>query len=133
MEISQKIKVDGEVNKARYMPQKPTIVGAKTSGTDVIVFDCAKHEGKAQGGDFDPDLRLRGHDKEGYGLSWNPSKEGYILSGSHDCKICFWDVSAVAENKVLDPLHVYKVILGIKHCILLNRFILQVLGYINLS
>ncbi|XP_060963838.1 WD-40 repeat-containing protein MSI3-like [Cannabis sativa] len=107
VEITQKIQVDGEVNKARFMPQKPSIIGAKTSGSEVVVFDCTKQELKPEGGDFDPDLRLRGHDKEGYGLSWNPNKEGYILSGSHDCKICLWDVSAVAEDKVLDPLHVY--------------------------
>lgn len=109
MEITQKIRVDGEVNKARYMPQNPLIVGAKTSGCEVYVFDCAKQEAKPQESGCDPELRLRGHDKEGYGLSWNPRKEGYVLSGSHDCKICLWDVSAVAQDKVLNPMHVYEV------------------------
>ncbi|GMN38186.1 hypothetical protein TIFTF001_007420 [Ficus carica] len=108
MEITQKIRVDGEVNKARYMPQNPLIVGAKTSGCEAYVFDCAKQEAKPEESGCDPELRLRGHDKEGYGLSWNPRREGYILSGSHDCKICLWDVSAVAQDKVLDPIHVYE-------------------------
>jgi histone-binding protein RBBP4 len=67
-----------------------------------------------QGGDCEPDLRLRGHDMEGYGLSWSPSKEGYLLSGSHDRKLCLWDVSAVAQDKVLDAMHVYEVIFLIK-------------------
>ncbi|RXH97656.1 hypothetical protein DVH24_009981 [Malus domestica] len=109
VEITQKIRVFGEVNRARWMPQKPTIVGAKTSGTDVYVFDCSKQEGKKhQEEACDPDLRLRGHDKEGYGLSWSFLKEGYLLSGSYDCKICLWDVSASAQEKVLDPIHVYE-------------------------
>lgn len=111
IEITQKIRVDGEVNKARCMPQKPSVIGAKTSGSEVFVFDCAKQAVKPQGGECDPDLRLRGHDKEGYGLSWSPLKEGYLLSGSHDCKICVWDVSALAQDNVLDAMHVYEVLI----------------------
>lgn len=111
MGITQKIPVDGEVNRARCMPQKPAIVGAKTSGSEVYVFDCNKQSGKEEGGDCGPDLRLRGHDMEGYGLSWSPSKEGYLLSGSHDHKVCLWDISAVAQDRVLDALHVYEVII----------------------
>uniref|UniRef100_A0A2N9IRH2 Histone-binding protein RBBP4-like N-terminal domain-containing protein n=1 Tax=Fagus sylvatica TaxID=28930 RepID=A0A2N9IRH2_FAGSY len=85
VEVTQKIRVDGEVNRARI-----------------------KQLERQQGGDCEPDLRLRGHDMEGYGLSWSPSKEGYLLSGSHDRKICLWDVSAVAQDKVLDAMHVYE-------------------------
>ncbi|KAL6219209.1 hypothetical protein ACLB2K_012415 [Fragaria x ananassa] len=108
VEISQKIRVDGEVNRARCMLQKPNMVGAKTSGSEVYVFDCTKQGLKSQDGECDPDLRLRGHDKEGYGLSWSPFKEGYLLSGSNDCKICLWDVSALAQDRVLHPMHVYE-------------------------
>lgn len=35
-------------------------------------------------GECNPDLRLRGHQKEGYGLSWNPNLNGYLLSASDD-------------------------------------------------
>ena len=93
------------------MQQKPNMVGAKTSGSEVYVFDCTKQGLKSQDGECDPDLRLRGHDKEGYGLSWSPFKEGYLLSGSNDCKICLWDVSALAQDRVLHPMHVHEVIL----------------------
>merc|ERR1711935_680798 len=55
IEIEIKINHEGEVNRARYMPQNP----------------CGKCY---------PDLRLRGHQKEGYGLSWNPNMNGYLLS-----------------------------------------------------
>ena len=58
-------------------------------------------------------LRLRGHDKEGYGLSWSPFKNGYLLSGSHDHKVCLWDVPGASQEKVLDALHIYEVMLRI--------------------
>ena len=46
---------------------------------------------------------LRGHQKEGYGLSWNPNLSGHLLSASDDHTICLWDISAVPkEGKVLD-------------------------------
>ncbi|KAL7257382.1 hypothetical protein ACSBR1_003647 [Camellia fascicularis] len=109
VEIIQKIYVDGEVNRARCMLQNPSLVAAKTSGSEVYVFDCSKHTMNEKGGPCEPDLRLMGHDKEGYGLSWSQFKEGYLLSGSNDCKICLWDVSAMPQDKVLNATHVYEV------------------------
>ena len=113
MEITQKMRVDGEVNRARCMPQNPSIIGAKTSGCEVFVFDYTKQAAKEQGGECDADLRLRGHDKEGYGLSWSPLKEGYLVSGSQDHKICLWDLSAWPQDKVLDAMRVYEVFMGL--------------------
>ncbi|KAK9287522.1 hypothetical protein L1049_015943 [Liquidambar formosana] len=77
-------------------------------GLKVYVFDCTKHPAKHQGGTCDPDLRLRGHEKEGYGLSWSTFREGYLLSGSNDNKICLWDVSAMPRDKLLVAMHVYE-------------------------
>lgn len=109
VQITQKIHVDGEVNRARCMPQNPAIIAAKTSGCEAYVFDSSKQAEKQQQDSCDPDFRLRGHDKEGYGLSWSPFKQGYLISGSHDHKICLWDLSATSLDKVLDPMHVYEV------------------------
>lgn len=39
---------------------------------------------KDPSGECSPDLRLRGHQKEGYGLSWNPNLSGCLLSASDD-------------------------------------------------
>ncbi|MED6139755.1 adenyl-nucleotide exchange factor [Stylosanthes scabra] len=108
VEVTQRIMVDGEVNRARSMPQNPSFVAAKTCGSEVYVFDVEKQRGKEEGGRCDPDLRLRGHDKEGYGLSWSPFKKGYLLSGSHDSKICMWDVLAAGQDNALDAIHVYE-------------------------
>ncbi|XP_034681172.1 WD-40 repeat-containing protein MSI2 [Vitis riparia] len=108
VEITKKIHVDGEVNRARCMPQNPDMVAAKTSGLEVYVFNRGKPSVGTEGRSCNPDLRLRGHEKEGYGLSWSPFKGGYVLSGSNDCKVCLWDVSASAEDKVLGAMHVYE-------------------------
>lgn len=35
-------------------------------------------------GECQPELRLTGHQKEGYGLSWNPNLDGNLLSASDD-------------------------------------------------
>lgn len=39
---------------------------------------------KDASGECRPDLRLRGHQKEGYGLSWNSNLSGCLLSASDD-------------------------------------------------
>ena len=105
----QKIHVDGEVNRARCMPQNPSVIAAKTSSCEVYVFDC-ENQLRNQRESCDPDLRLRGHDKEGYGLSWSPFKQGHLLSGSNDCRICLWDISALPSDKVLEATFMYQVI-----------------------
>lgn len=109
VQITQKMHVDGEVNRARYMPQNPNLIAAKTRGFDVYVFDCTKQQKRGEGDTCSPDFRLKGHTQEGYGLSWSPFKEGYLLSGSNDSNICLWDVSSMAHDTVLDPKATYQV------------------------
>ncbi|XP_068645600.1 histone-binding protein MSI1-like [Aristolochia californica] len=109
--ITQLIPHDGEVNKARYMPQNPAVIATKTRCSDVYVFDCSKQPKQPEGGICicNPDLKLKGHEREGYGLSWSPLKEGYLLSGSDDSKICLWDVHAPSKNKIMGAKEVYEV------------------------
>uniref|UniRef100_A0A8C5BHN7 Retinoblastoma binding protein 4 n=1 Tax=Gadus morhua TaxID=8049 RepID=A0A8C5BHN7_GADMO len=109
IEIEIKINHEGEVNRARYMPQNPCIIATKTPTSDVLVFDYTKHPSKPDAsGECRPDLRLRGHQKEGYGLSWNPNLSGCLLSASDDHTICLWDISAVPkEGKVVDAKTIF--------------------------
>ena len=39
---------------------------------EVHIFDYFKHPTKPQTDEVKPDLKLLGHKKEGYGLSWSP-------------------------------------------------------------
>lgn len=102
IEIEIKINHEGEVNRARYMPQNPCVIATKTPSCDVLVFDYTKHPSKPDpNGVCVPDLRLKGHQKEGYGLSWNPNLNGHLLSASDDHTICLWDINATPkEHKV---------------------------------
>lgn len=83
----------------RYMPQNPSIIATKTVSADVFVFDYTKHPSKPKpGGVCSPDLRLKGHKTEGYGLAWSPFEEGRLLSGSDDAQICLWDIKDVTKG-----------------------------------
>ncbi|KAG7221797.1 hypothetical protein INR49_017063 [Caranx melampygus] len=109
IEIEIKINHEGEVNRARYMPQNPFIIATKTPTSDVLVFDYTKHPPKPDpSGECSPDLRLKGHQKEGYGLSWNPNLSGNLLSASDDHTICLWDIgSGPKEGKVVDAKTIF--------------------------
>ena len=102
IEIEMKIKHDTEVNRARYMPQNPMIIATKTAlpGGDILIFDYTKHPSTPKDASIEckPQLRLTGHSKEGYGLSWNPKKEGHILSASDDGSICLWDIAQSSQE-----------------------------------
>ncbi|GAB2219468.1 hypothetical protein Drorol1_Dr00007104 [Drosera rotundifolia] len=107
VEIVKRMHIDGEVNRARCMHQNPELVAAKTGGVEVYVFDSVKQGDAVEGSNCEPNLTLRGHEKEGYGLSWSPFREGYLLSGSNDHKICLWDVGSVPQGGVLDAKNIF--------------------------
>ena len=100
--IRKKICHDGEVNRARYMPQNTSIIATQTTSTDVFIFDSSKLPDVTN--TCTPLLRLKGQSKEGYGLSWNKNDQGRLLSCSDDGKICLWDVNSESKNGVIVPL-----------------------------
>uniref|UniRef100_A0A2K5R893 Histone-binding protein RBBP4-like N-terminal domain-containing protein n=1 Tax=Cebus imitator TaxID=2715852 RepID=A0A2K5R893_CEBIM len=100
-----KINHEGEVNRARYMPQNTCITATKTPTSDVLVFDYTKHPSKPDpSGECNPNLCLLGHQKEGYGLSWNPNLSGHLLSASDDHTIC---LAIPKEGKVVDAKTIF--------------------------
>ncbi|XP_051147214.1 WD-40 repeat-containing protein MSI1-like isoform X2 [Andrographis paniculata] len=110
VQIIQQINHEGEVNRARHMPQNQSIIATKTVSAEVYIFDYSKHPSKPPlDGACSPDLRLTGHNAEGYGLSWSHFKQGHLLSGSDDSQICLWDISAVPNNKSLNAMQIFKV------------------------
>lgn len=93
IEVETKINHHGEVNRARMMPQKTNIVATKTILGEVHIFDYHKHPMVPENDEVKPEMKLTGHTKEGYGLSWNPNLEGVLLSGSDDTNILIWDLN----------------------------------------
>lgn len=99
VKISQRINHPGEVNRARFMPQNPTIIATKSPNKDVLIFDYTKHSIEPdKSGKINPQLSLTGHEKEGYGLSWNIRTKGQLLSAADDMTICFWDINSGSKE-----------------------------------
>ncbi|PON89980.1 Guanine nucleotide-binding protein, beta subunit [Trema orientale] len=119
VEVTQNLVLDSRLAMARFMPQNPNIVAARTQTTDVYVFDRTK----SHANQFDPDLKLTGfahnvHGHGGAGLAWNKLKEGYVLSSNGHTIRC-WDVSAEAQYsyKVIDLMEVYDYFKGTRSLI----------------
>ena len=86
------------------MPQSHKIIATKTVSGEVHIFDYFKH-GSTTTEEVKPDLRLLGHTREGYGLDWNPTQQGLLLSGSDDNRICLWDIGQPDQlSPTIDPL-----------------------------
>lgn len=95
VEVEIRMNHEGEVNRARYMPQNQVIIATKSPSPDVYIFDYTKHPSiPPSDGSFKPQLRLKGHTKEGYGLSWNTNLRGHLLSASDDTTVCLWDIES---------------------------------------
>ncbi|KAI8854823.1 WD40-repeat-containing domain protein [Chytridium lagenaria] len=109
IQVVQKINHDGEVNRARYMPLNPNIIATRTVYGPVYIFDRTRHPSiPSSDGICNPEIKLMGHSKEGYGMSWHPKREGHILSASEDTSICYWDITAsTKEKKTLDALRTF--------------------------
>uniref|UniRef100_A0A2K6SXP6 Histone-binding protein RBBP4-like N-terminal domain-containing protein n=1 Tax=Saimiri boliviensis boliviensis TaxID=39432 RepID=A0A2K6SXP6_SAIBB len=72
---------------------------------DVLVFDYTKHPSKPDpSGECNPNLHLLEHQKEGYGLSWNPNLSGHLLRASDDHTIY---LAIPMEGKVVDAKTIF--------------------------
>ena len=93
IQVELQINHQGEVNRARYMPQSHKIIATKTVSGEIHIFDYFKHGVSPTNDEVKPELVLLGHTREGYGLDWNPQQAGLLLSGSDDSRVCLWDVN----------------------------------------
>jgi histone-binding protein RBBP4 len=73
------------------MPGNPDIIATRTSHGPVYIFDRTKHTSVPNpDGVCNPEMILMGHTKEGYGMSWHPTKQGVLLTASEDTTIHSW-------------------------------------------
>jgi histone-binding protein RBBP4 len=108
--VDLKIKMthDGEVNRARIMPQNNFVIATKSPSSTVYVYDYSKHPSQPTDTEIRPQFRCMGHEAEGYGLCWNPHTAGQLLSGSDDSIVCLWDINQAPSgpNKELAAMSV---------------------------
>lgn len=106
--IVQSIDHPSEVNKARYCPQNPDLIATLANSGDILVFDRTKHSVTANG-KVEPQITLKGHADEGFGLCWSPHVEGQLASGSQDQTVRLWDLKTLEDKKtVLSPARTYE-------------------------
>eukprot|EP01001_Neometanema_parovale_P002636 NODE_1327_length_1779_cov_106.653382_g1260_i0.p1 GENE.NODE_1327_length_1779_cov_106.653382_g1260_i0~~NODE_1327_length_1779_cov_106.653382_g1260_i0.p1 ORF type:complete len:530 (-),score=126.59 NODE_1327_length_1779_cov_106.653382_g1260_i0:101-1690(-) len=95
-EYTLRIPHEGEVNKARHMPQQPDIIASKSSVEGkVALFDLRKAAPKES--KPAPMAVMAGTEDEGYALAWNAMREGYLISA--DAVVCVWDVNGAGADK----------------------------------
>lgn len=116
IEIRMKIKHNGEVNRARYMPQNHFIVASRGPNPEIYIWDLSKHCSFPDDDSVPtPQGVCIGHTAEGYGLCWSRHKEGLLVTCSEDKTVCLWDVNAVSSAKAasttgtqVNPMSVFK-------------------------
>jgi len=70
-------------------------MATKSPNPEVCIYDYTRHPTVPDGDELSlPQLRLKGHTKGGFGLSWSTCKAGHLLSSADDGTVCLWDISA---------------------------------------
>ncbi|KAF8820526.1 WD domain, G-beta repeat-containing protein [Cardiosporidium cionae] len=94
-EIKARLIHSGDVNRAVHMPQNEFLIATQSSSGKAFFFDYSKHPSYPTDTTIStPQLILRGHTKEGFGLSWHPGEKGLLASASTDGTLAVWNVSA---------------------------------------
>ncbi len=89
--VIQRINHPGDVNKARYQPQNPNLIATMCQDGNALIFDRSKLSSvPKEDGTVEAHMILKGHTKEGYGLSWSPFEEGLLATGSEDSTVRLW-------------------------------------------
>ncbi|CAJ1942330.1 unnamed protein product [Cylindrotheca closterium] len=113
IEIRMKVKHQGEVNRARHMPQNHFFVATRGPGAELYVFDLSKHPSfPAEDSVFSPQVVCCGHTLEGYAMEWSRLTKGHLLSGSEDTNVCLFDINSNGSNekagRQVKPLSTFK-------------------------
>lgn len=114
IEVRMKIKHDGEVNRARYMPQNHFIVASRGPNPEIYIWDLSKHSSFPDDATAPtPQGVCVGHRGEGYGLCWSQHKAGSLVTCGEDKTVRLWDVTDVIGGKSenghqIKPMSVFK-------------------------
>lgn len=102
IEIRMKIPHDGEVNRARFMPQNHFVVATRGPSPEVYIWDLSKHSSfPAEGATPSPQVVCRGHTGEGYGVAWcgvGEEGKGKLVTCAEDKTVRIWDVNQALKD-----------------------------------
>lgn len=91
IKVTKKFQNNFEINRARYMPQDSSIVSTINGEGEIDVYNL-NGESKTATAHFTP------HKANGYGLSWNSHKQGYLLTASDDQSVVLTDTTHLGKG-----------------------------------
>lgn len=91
IKITEKLRNNFEINRARYLPQSPNIVASINGEGEIDLYHLS--EGKKEA-----TAHWKSHEANGYGLAWNNYKKGYLLTGSDDRSVIVTDVERANDG-----------------------------------
>ncbi|VEU24416.1 DEKNAAC105585 [Brettanomyces naardenensis] len=102
LNLAQEIPHQGDINRAKIMPQNADLLATISNDGSVSIFDRTK---KSNSYDVDElfsydndsqtdlaDIKLKFHTTGGWGLDWNKFKEGELVTGAGEGSIALWDI-----------------------------------------
>lgn len=100
LNVFQKINVNGDVNKAQYMPQNPNLIAISNNFGEIKIFERTKHTNfnnsfakESVLNDIQIILLNKKINKSPiFTFDWNNYKEGFLLSGNNNGDINFYDI-----------------------------------------
>lgn len=98
LRVTRKFKNDSEINRARYDPFHANRVATINGNGDVHLYNIDNKEAQP--------ILLKHHTENGYGLSWSPFVEDYLLTAADDNTVALWDVKST-ESSTGTPLKIY--------------------------
>lgn len=96
LKILQKIPTVHEINRARYMPAMCSLIATRFDIPETYLYDYTKHPSFPK--DAVPDHILRGHERGGYGIAWNPVSAAELLTSGDDGLVCRYDLNTPREE-----------------------------------
>lgn len=96
---------DGPVTNICPVPQRPQVLAVRGRNTTISVVDIGRRRPEPESDVPRPDVVLKGHKREGYGMAWNATEEGRLATASADERVNIYDLSADIEQLGTRPTY----------------------------
>ncbi|KAI5966210.1 MSI1 [Candida pseudojiufengensis] len=110
--VLQKINQIGDVNKLKYMPQKPNVIASASSNGNLNIFERTRHKSFQKSIIDDVDVNKAEITIDGeleiFALDWNQNKEGLLLSGDMEGNIHLYDLTTYDKKKKMESFKSWK-------------------------
>ncbi|KAJ6251220.1 wd40 repeat family [Anaeramoeba flamelloides] len=96
--VIEELRFGEEIQRARHRPSDSNKIAAMDGDGLIHLFNL--------GGNNTQKQILKGHTKEGYGISWNSRQDNLLVSCAYDNNICIWDTNQTDSQ--ISPLYTFK-------------------------